>query len=34
MTKPVHELYDDLLKGRITRRDFLRRAAAAGAATP
>lgn len=34
MAKPVHELYDDLMKGRITRRDFLRRAAAAGAATP
>lgn len=34
MTKPIHELYDDYAKGRISRRDLLRRAAAAGIATP
>jgi multiple sugar transport system substrate-binding protein len=32
--KPVHEHYDDLLKGRIDRRTFFKRAAAAGATTP
>ena len=34
MSKPIHAHYDDLIKGRITRREFLTRAAAAGAATP
>lgn len=34
MTKPSYELFDDMQKGRISRRDFLRRSAAAGAATP
>ena len=34
MTKPIYEHYDDLMKGRITRREFFKRAAAAGAATP
>src|SRR5215213_990473 len=34
MVKPIHEHYDDLMKGRISRRDFLRRTATAGAATP
>ena len=33
MTKPIHELYDDYAKGRISRRDLLKRAAAAGVAT-
>ena len=32
--KPVHEHFDDLLKGRIDRRTFFKRAAAAGATTP
>jgi multiple sugar transport system substrate-binding protein len=32
--KPVHEHLDELLKGRIDRRAFFKRAAAAGAATP
>ncbi|MCC6315844.1 MAG: hypothetical protein IT337_17740, partial [Thermomicrobiales bacterium] len=31
---PIHEHFDDLLKGRIDRRTFFKRAAAAGAATP
>ena len=34
MAKPMHQHYDDLIKGRINRRDFLKRSAAAGAATP
>ena len=34
MAKRIYEHYDDLVKGRITRREFLRRAATAGAATP
>ena len=33
MAKPIHELYDDYAKGRITRRDLLKRSAAAGVAT-
>lgn len=32
--KPVHEHFEDLLKGRIDRRTFFKRAAAAGASTP
>ena len=32
--KPVHAHFDDLLKGRIDRRTFFKRAAAAGAVTP
>lgn len=32
--RPVHEHFDDLRKGRIDRRTFFKRAAAAGAATP
>ncbi|MDQ3225619.1 MAG: twin-arginine translocation signal domain-containing protein, partial [Chloroflexota bacterium] len=32
--KPLHEYYDDLMKGRIDRRTFFKRAAAAGATTP
>ena len=34
MAKPIYEHYDDLMKGRISRRDFFKRSAAAGAATP
>jgi ABC-type glycerol-3-phosphate transport system substrate-binding protein len=34
VAKPIYEHYDDLMKGRISRRDFLKRTAAAGAATP
>lgn len=34
MSKPIHELYDDYAKGRTSRRDLLKRAAAAGVATP
>ncbi len=34
MAKPVYEHFDDYRRGRISRRDFLKRAAAAGAATP
>jgi len=34
VAKPIYEHYDDLMKGRIDRREFLKRAAAAGAATP
>ena len=33
MTKPIHEIYEDYAKGRISRRDLLKRAAAAGGAT-
>lgn len=33
MAKPIYELYDDYAKGRISRRDMLKRAAAAGVAT-
>lgn len=32
--KPIHEHYDDLMKGRIDRRTFFKRAAAAGSMTP
>lgn len=34
MSKPVYQLYEDYNKGRISRRDLLKRAAAAGVATP
>lgn len=34
MTKPIHEHFDDLQRGRITRRDFFRRTAVGAAATP
>ena len=34
MAKPIHELYEDFAKGRISRRDLIKRAAVAGAATP
>ena len=34
MAKPIHELYEDYAKGRISRRDLIKRAAVAGAATP
>jgi len=34
VAKPIHELYDDYAKGRTSRRDLLKRAAAAGVATP
>jgi hypothetical protein len=34
VAKPIYEHYDDLMKGRISRRDFFKRSAAAGAATP
>jgi len=34
VAKPIYQHYDDLMKGRIDRREFLKRAAAAGAATP
>jgi ABC-type glycerol-3-phosphate transport system substrate-binding protein len=33
VAKPIHELYDDYTKGRISRRDLLKRTAAAGVAT-
>lgn len=32
--KPIYELHDDFLKGRISRRDLIKRSALAGAATP
>jgi multiple sugar transport system substrate-binding protein len=34
MAKPIYVYHDDLIKGRISRRDFFKRAAAAGVATP
>ncbi|MGH2618755.1 MAG: twin-arginine translocation signal domain-containing protein, partial [Thermomicrobiales bacterium] len=33
MAKPIYEHFDDAKKGRISRRDFFKRTAAAGAAT-
>jgi ABC-type glycerol-3-phosphate transport system substrate-binding protein len=34
MSKPIHQLHDDLIKGKISRREFFKKAAAAGVATP
>lgn len=34
MSKPIHEHFDDLQRGRISRRDFFRRTAVGAAATP
>jgi ABC-type glycerol-3-phosphate transport system substrate-binding protein len=34
MSKPIHQLHQDMLKGKLDRRDFFKKAAVAGAATP